>query len=266
MPESTDPRHAWLTSIESFAELASTLSQDQWHAPSPCPGWTVGDLVAHSVDIEERMAGVPQPDYEPDWDALPHVTESGRRMEPGVDRRRALSRQAVLDQLSTIVTMRSAQVAELDLQATILSPFGREIVLAAMMRMRVFDLWVHEQDIRLALSMPGNLTSTGAQISQSMIVESLPRTWAKSASAPIGSVLCVDIIGEDLPGTVWVRAGDDGRGEILDSRPELIDVTVSGTWPALLAAATGRPNGTSLSVEGDSELAEVFLANINMAP
>jgi uncharacterized protein (TIGR03083 family) len=266
MSESTVLTDAWLTSLSSFTELAAGLTEDQWRALSPCPGWSVGDLVAHTVDIEERLAGVPQPDYEPDWDALPHVTESGRRMEPGVDRRRGLERTIVLDQLSAIATQRSAQVAELDPDATILSPFGREITLSTMMRMRVFDLFVHEQDIRLALHLPGSLTTVGAQVTQSMIIESLPRTWAKSAAAPEGSVLCVDVIGSDLPRTVWVRAAQEGRGEILDTPPEAIDITVQGTWPTLLAAATGRSSGTHLRVEGDAQLAQALVSNLNIAP
>ncbi|MEI8259900.1 MAG: maleylpyruvate isomerase family mycothiol-dependent enzyme [Actinomycetes bacterium] len=266
MPESTDLADAWLTSLTSFSELVAGLSPAQWNSPSPCPGWSVGDLVAHTVDIEERMAGVPQPDYEPDWDALPHVTESGRRMEPGVDRRRGLDRSVVLDQLSVVSATRSAQVADLDPEATIVSPFGREITLSVMMRMRIFDVWVHEQDIRVALNLPGNLTTVGGQVTQSMIIESLPRTWAKSAAAPEGSVLCVDVIGSDLPRTVWVRAGEEGRGEFLDTRPENIDVTIMGTWPALLAAATGRSSDTRLNVQGDAKLAQALVSNLNMAP
>jgi uncharacterized protein (TIGR03083 family) len=177
-----------------------------------------------------------------------------------------LDRSVVLDQLSVVSATRSAQVADLDPEATILSPFGREITLSVMMRMRVFDLWVHEQDIRVALNLPGNLTTVGGQVTQSMIIESLPRTWARSAAAPAGSVLCLDIIGPDLPRTVWVRAGEEGRGEVLDTRPENIDVTIMGTWPALFAAATGRSSDSRLSAEGDALLAHALVSNLNMAP
>ena len=266
MMESTDPRQQWLRAIESFSELAATLTEAQWQAPSPCPGWSVGDIVAHTVDVEERMAGVPQPDYEPDWASLLYVTESGRRMEPGVDRRRGQERSAVLNELSAIILTRSAQMADLAQSTTILSPFGREISVAAMMHMRVFDIWVHEQDIRASKQLPGNLTSDSARLTQQMIIDSLPKSWAKSAKAPSGAVLHVNITGDDLPTSVFVRAEDDGRGELLKSYDGQPDVTVGGTWPQFLAATTGRGSASALDLSGNLALGEALLNHLNIAP
>jgi len=266
MTESTDPRRQWLRAIESFAELAATLTEAQWQAPSPCPGWSVGDLVAHTVDVEEHMAGVPLPDYEPDWASLPHVTDSGRRMEPGVDRRRGIDRSSVLDELSAIVITRSAQMADLDPSATILSPFGREISMAAMMRMRVFDIWVHEQDIRTAIQQPGNLTSDSARLTQQMIVDSLPKAWAKSIAAPVDAVLQVDITGDELPITVFVQSADDGRGELVTTYDGEPEVKIRGSWPVFLAASTGRGPASDLELSGNLALGEVLLTHLNIAP
>ena len=266
MMESTDPRRQWLHAIESFADLSSTLTEAQWQTPSPCPGWSVGDLVAHTVDIEERMAGVSLPDYEPDWASLPHVTETGRSMEPGVDRRRGLDRSTVLDQLAAIILTRSAQMADLDLDATIMSPRGREISMLSMMHMRVFDIWVHEQDMRTAIHQPGNLTSESARLTQSMIVDSLPKLWAKSAAAPSGAVLHIDITGDDLPTSVLVRAGDDGRGEQLEAYDGQADVTVSGTWPQFLAATTGRGSASALQLSGNLSLGAALASHLNITP
>ena len=266
MTDSTDPRQQWLRAIESFADLSATLTESQWQSPSPCPGWSVGDLVAHTVDIEERMAGGPQPDYEPDWSALPHVTDSGRRMEPGVDRRRGRDRSAVLDELYSIILTRSGQMADLDLAATIFSPFGREISMTAMMHMRVFDIWVHEQDIRTAIHQPGNLSSDSARLTQRMIIDSLPKAWAKSAAAPSGAVLSVEISGDELPCTVFIRSTDEGRGEIVDAAGGQPDVTVRGSWPEFLAVATGRGPASDLMVSGDVALGDVLVAHLNIAP
>jgi uncharacterized protein (TIGR03083 family) len=266
MPDSMDPRRTWLEAIESFADLANGLTEAQWQSPSPCPGWTVGDLVAHTIDIEERLSGAVIPDHEPDWARLPHVTESGRRMEPGVDRRRGRDRSAVLDELGAVIVTRSAQMAGLDLDATIASPFGREIPMTVMMRMRVFDLWVHEQDIRAAIGEPGNLASSAARATLSMIVDSLPRVWAKVAAAPVGGVLLLEITGGALPGTIHVVVDEEGRGSVHDIAPTDPLVTLRGTWPALLAAATGRPSDQTLDVTGDTVLASAVLAHLNMAP
>jgi uncharacterized protein (TIGR03083 family) len=266
MTDSTDPRRQWLHAIESFTDVATSLTEAQWQLPSPCPGWTVGDIVAHTVDIEERMAGVPQPDYEPDWSTLPHVKETGRRMEPGVDRRRGLDRSTVLDELSAAVMTRSSQMADLDLTASILSPFGREISLAAMMNMRVFDIWVHEQDVRAAIDKPGNLDSEAARLTQVMILDAMPKAWAKSASAPSGAVLCIDITGADLPAWVLVLAADDGRGELLAEYDGAPDVTIRGTWPTFLAASTGRGPVSTLEFTGDATLSQAIAAHLNITP
>lgn len=266
MTDSTDPRRQWLHAIESFANLAATLTEAQWQMPSPCPGWSVGDVVAHTVDIEERMAGVPQPEYEPDWSTLAHVKESGRRMEPGVDRRRGLDRSTVLDELSATVITRSSQMADLDLTATILGPFGRELSMTAMMNMRVFDIWVHEQDIRSATHQPGNLSGDSARQVQRMIFDAMPKAWAKSSSAPSGAVLCIDVTGDDLPARVLVMSADDGRGEFLVDHEGEPAVTLRGTWPEFLAASTGRGPTSALEVTGDLALGASMLSHINIAP
>jgi len=266
MTDSTDPRRLWLHAIESFADVATSLTEPQWQLPSPCPGWSVGDVVAHTVDIEERMAGVPQPDYEPDWSTLPHVKESGRRMEPGVDRRRGLDRSTVLDELSSAMMARSQQMATLDLTSTIVGPFGREISMPAMMNMRVFDIWVHEQDIRTAIGQPGNLDGAAAHVTQRMILDALPKAWAKSAAAPSGAVLCVEITGAALPTRVLVLSAEDGRGELLAEHDGAPDVTIRGTWPTFLAASTGRGPVSALEFTGDASLGQAVAAHLNIAP
>lgn len=266
MSACTDPRRLWLEAIESFALLATGLTEPQWQAPSPCPGWSVGDLVAHTIDLEERLSGAEIPDHEPDWSALPDVTDSGRRMEPGVDRRRGRERTAVLDELAAVIVTRSAQMADVDLDATISSPFGREIPMAAMMRMRVFDLWVHEQDIRSAIGAPGGLTTPAARATLAMIIDSLPRMWAKVVGAPAGSALCVEITGDDLPGSWTVSVDGEGRGSVHEGVVSEPVVWLRGTWPVLLAAATGRPSAQGLTVEGDAILGAAVLAHLNIAP
>ena len=60
-----DPRHSpdrdelvriWHGELLTIADLAAGLDGHQWQAPSPCPGWTVGDLVAHVIDTETAVS------------------------------------------------------------------------------------------------------------------------------------------------------------------------------------------------------------------
>ena len=77
----------WDQAIGNFATFVSTV--DDWEIASPCPGWSVSDLVAHIIDLESQLAGDPQPEHTPDWSSLSHVSSDfGRFTEIGVDYRR----------------------------------------------------------------------------------------------------------------------------------------------------------------------------------
>ncbi len=267
MSDAADPRLLWHGAITSFADLSATLTEPQWQTASPCPGWSVGDLVAHTIDIEEMLSGTARTDHEPDWAALPHVDRDlARRTEPGVDRRRAMDREAVVDELSATILQRAPLVGALDLDGTMLSPFGREVPVRFMLRMRVFDIWVHEQDIRAVIGEPGNLASPAARASLDLILDSMPKAWAKSAAAPAGSTLRVAVTGA-VARTVLVRVDDSGAGVLVDDDPAITpDVQVSADWPTFLGAATGRAPATTVTATGDTALIAAFLPHLNIAP
>jgi hypothetical protein len=52
---------AWESAIEPFADLAESLTEEQWHAASGLPGWTNADVVAHVIGIERDLLGDPTP-------------------------------------------------------------------------------------------------------------------------------------------------------------------------------------------------------------
>jgi uncharacterized protein (TIGR03083 family) len=49
-------RRTALRELGGFVELCRSLNQDDWSRPTPCPGWSVRDLIEH-------VAGVPGYDY-----------------------------------------------------------------------------------------------------------------------------------------------------------------------------------------------------------
>lgn len=265
--------NAWQASLDAIAQVGSGLTPSQWHLPTPCPGWTVGDLVAHVVDIESRLAGLPTAAHEPDWAKLPHVTSDFSRLtEVGVDARRGLTPQEVLGELGNVTMLRAEQLhagpQELDAQVTGFA--GAPIPLGRLLRMRTFDVWVHEQDIRQAVGLTGGLDSPGAWVTASLLTDALPKIWGKDVRAPIGSVLEVDITGPGVRGTTQVAVGPDGRaGSVSGQRP---DVLLRGTWPAILHRMTGRVSADDLAfVEGvefagDQALIGRLVPALNIAP
>ena len=101
------PRHLAGGARDRRRDLGAPPPTSSGGCPTPCPGWSVGDVVAHLIDIEQLMAGSPRPDHEPDWASLPHVqADFGRFTEVGVDCRRAHAREDVLAELQETIALR----------------------------------------------------------------------------------------------------------------------------------------------------------------
>ena len=87
-------RHA--AAVAAFDARVAAVPPDGWSRPTPCPDWTVRDLVAHLVD-EQRwapalLAGVPLPDAAPVGDPGDDPAEAWRRAS-----REALAAAAAAD-------------------------------------------------------------------------------------------------------------------------------------------------------------------------
>src|SRR3989442_438941 len=62
---------------------------------------------------------------------------------------------------------------------------------ADLLGFRIFDSWVHEQDMRRAVDRPGDLDSPAAAHSLGMMVGVLPYVVGKKVGAPDGSTVVV---------------------------------------------------------------------------
>ena len=106
------PFDDWDQAIGNFATFVSTV--DDWEIASPCPGWSVSDLVAHIIDLESQLAGDPPPEHTPDWSSLTHVSSDfGRFNEIGVDYRRGSSRESLLAELTDCHTRARERLSSL---------------------------------------------------------------------------------------------------------------------------------------------------------
>lgn len=274
-----DPRHApdraeliriWSDEISTIIDLVTPLTEQQWSAPTPCPGWSVGDLVAHLSDIEQMLAQESRPEHEPDWDRLPHATGPiGRFTEVGVDWRRGRSPQEVIDELRETRDRRRAQIDATPEGAEVMSPLGRPSTLERVLRMRILDSWVHEQDIRDATALPGGMTSDAAIVTLQQFLEGLPKVWAKQAGAPTGAVLHLVITDVGRGVEAWASVDDAGQG-VACAPADQPDVTVSLGWEDYLALSAGRVPSSVLRnrihVEGDVALGDQLLQSMTITP
>jgi uncharacterized protein (TIGR03083 family) len=256
---------AWQDAIDSFSRTVAEIPDDAFDQPSLLPGWTVGDIVAHTAALEHELAGQPLPAHEPDWDALPHADDLfSRYTELGVDVRRGWTPSQVRADLQAAVAVRSAALESEDQDdaRAITGIGGLQRTFGEHLRMRCFDVVIHEIDIRDALGMPAPELGPGARICAEQIAGGLGYVWVKRAGARPGEVLHLMV--PDWIDT-WIGVAENGRGGVVPAGEATVTVTV----PALhfIRLGSGRRGDTGAAhVTGDPERGRAVLASLNVAP
>jgi len=135
-------------------------------------------------------------------------------------------------------------------------------------RIRIMDAWVHEQDIRRALNIPGELDGSVASHAVGRVSQAMPFVVARKAKAPDGVIVVFNITG--LAGSVVSVAVEGGRGSVLDSEPESPTVRITsdletfaclgcGRWDPAEALSLGK-----IKVAGDTALGETIVHQMNI--
>lgn len=263
---------AWEATLRGFLALAEGLDADQWSAPTPCPGWSVGDLVAHIVDIEQFLAELPRPDHQPDYDALPHVQgDFGKLTEIGVDYRRGHAPADVVAELAAVIPLRRAQLDATPPGTEVMGPMLAMLPVERVLRMRTFDAWVHTQDIRTAIGQDGDWATPGAEVAFAQMASALPYVWGRGVRPPAGATVRVRVTGPDLASTFCAEVGDDGRGRACPE-PASPTVDLALSWPDFMRLSCGRvsvddPEVLSrLTLSGDADLGARLLPALSIAP
>lgn len=262
---------AWAHSIEAISELVSPLVEGEWNRATDCPGWSVRDVVSHIIGMECEMLGDPRPIHSLPRDLFHVKDETSRRVEVQVDVRRCHTAPEMTSELEYTIIRRSRQMRneKRDPSAKVMYPLGWETTLEQALRLRAFDVWVHEQDLRRALGQPGNLDSPGAVIARDVLLQGLPKVVAKDAGAPPHSAVVVDVTGP-LEFMRTVRVDGEGRGTVDGSVSLGPAVTLTLDWQTYFRLACGRVRPAAVrndvKTEGDQELADAILAHFAVTP
>ncbi|EPH44962.1 hypothetical protein STRAU_1989 [Streptomyces aurantiacus JA 4570] len=257
--------------MEAISELVTPLPEGQWNLATPCPGWSVRDIVSHVIGLDCEMLGDPRPIHTLPRD-LYHVQNEGQRyMEMQVDVRRHHTAPEMTSELEYTIIRRSRQLRNesRDPSTKVRGPLGTELTLELASRTRAFDVWVHEQDLRTALQKPGNLDSPGAYVARDLLLQGLPKVVAKKAGAPANSAVVFDVSGP-VEFLRTVRVDAEGRATV-DSAPSLGPlVTIGMDWDTYFRLACGRVTYASVKdrvkVEGDLELGDAILGDFAVTP
>ncbi|MGY0068436.1 maleylpyruvate isomerase family mycothiol-dependent enzyme [Streptomyces sp. QTS137] len=262
---------AWTHSVEAISELVQPLVEADWNRRTPCPGWSVRDVVSHVIGLDTEMLGDPRPIHTLPRDLF-HVTNDRQRYtEIQVDVRRHHTAPEMTSELEYVVIRRSRQLRNESREPgrTVRGPLGSELTLEESMRRHAFDVWVHEQDLRAALGRPGNLDSPGAHVARDVLLAELPRVVADKAQAPRSSAVVIDVHGP-VEFLRTVRVDIQGRGT-LESAPALGPAaTLVLDWETYVRLACGRvtPDAVSdrVKTEGDPDLAAAILRHFAVTP
>ncbi len=173
----------------SLSDLLGELSEDEWQLPSPLPGWSVQDNVAHIVGTEAMLAGESGPDVQIDREANAHVrNDIGAFNEQWVESFRAVPPNEVLSRFRELTGMRLAaleQMSDDEWNAESFTPAGKDTY-GRFMQIRVFDCWLHEQDIRDAVGRPGHESGVAVDVVLDEMATALGFVVGKKAGATAG--------------------------------------------------------------------------------
>ena len=204
---------------DSLDVLLSGLSEQQWQTPAPLPGWCVHNVVAHIVGTESVLQGLSAPDADFDASTLDHVrNDVGAANESWVRHLSTESGPQLLERFRSITADRRKRLTDMsvdDWNAPTPTPVGLESF-GRFMRVRLFDCWMHEQDIRDGLDRPSSdaeLREPQARLAVDEIAATMGYVVGKLGKAPEGSRVAVELTG---PLARTIRVAVDGRAQFVD--------------------------------------------------
>lgn len=207
-------------SWDSIDALLAGLSDEDWDAPTSLPGWQVRDVVAHLIGTESMLLGIAAPQPDVDVSELGHVhNDIGAFNERWVIHLRDESPPAMLERFREVTGRRRTMLTRMIPEAwgaLTRTPAGPDTY-GRFMRIRVFDCWMHEQDIREAVARPSSddeLSGADTTVSLDEVEASMGFVVGKKGRAPEGSRILIDLTGP--VGRVIRIAVDEGRASVVE--------------------------------------------------
>ncbi len=251
----------------SLSELLGELSDDQWSLPSPLPGWSVQDNVAHIVGTEAMLAGEAGPSIEIDRDVSRHVrNDIGAFNEQWVESLRPVAPNEVLSRFREITGARLEALEAMSVDewnAESFTPAGKDTY-GRFMQIRVFDCWLHEQDIRDAVGRPGHESGLAVDVVLDEMATALGFVVGKKAGATAGqSVTFALTDGGAVVRRLHVEVGE--RAAVVSALSGPATVTLTMPIGVMTRRCAGRVGSDELldqiAIDGELELASRILEN-----
>lgn len=258
----------WWDAVQDLLAVLEQVPAEQWSTPTDLPGWDVRACAAHAAHLESVLAGRPEETAEV-GEPL-HVTGAmGLYTEIGVVNRRADTPEQIIAEIREVTTERHERL----LADPPSDPAGTpDAVLGGvpstwevLLRNRPLDVWMHEQDVRRAVGLPGGLDSVAAQHTTDYLTEGFGFVVAKKAGAPAGTTAVLEVVGS---APLAFTVNDAGRGERLAVLPDEATVRLRTDRETYIMLAGGRrpPAPDAVAIDGDQSLGQQILDSLATTP
>ena len=246
--------------------LCSGLAADQWDLATCLPGWTVRDVLSHIIGTEAMLAGDPAPVA--DTSHLHHMRNPvAEANEVWVESMRPLGGVEVLARFRQVVTRRLealASMTQADFDAPSWTPAGRDETYGRFMRIRHFDCFLHEHDIRDAVGGPVRPEAEALDSALDEVATGLGYIVGRRAALPDGSRVLVELSG---PAPRTFRVAVEGRAALVDSFDGPPTVGVGMSAMEFLRLTGGRRDlhqvdPDPIRYSGDRALGEQLVSNL----
>jgi uncharacterized protein (TIGR03083 family) len=254
---------------DSLDRLLTGLSEEQWQTPTPLPGWSVHNVVAHIIGTESVLHGISAPDADIDVSTLDHVrNDVGVANECWVRHFSAESGADLQQRFRTLTADRRKRLTDMsveDWNAPTVTPVGPDSY-GRFIRVRVFDCWMHEHDIRDALDKP----ASGAELAgpaPRLVLDEMATTMGyvvgKLGKAPDGSRVAIQLTG---PLARTIRVLVDGRARVVDdfgAEEPTATIWLDGVLFTRLAGGRADTGAGGVELGGDQELGARIVEHLN---
>ncbi len=256
-------------------ELCSQLRAEQFLLPTECPGWDVKDQIAHLYGTEAQMLGREVPPLR-EGVLRPEVRGSiAEKNAAWVESMRPHEASVVVEAFRDVVGERLAQLGEMseaEFEKVGWTPKG-EAPYATFLAVRIFDIWMHNQDIREATDHLGDLETRSADRAFDEVRAALGYVVGKLMGAPEGTVVRIELSGGPARAATTEISVIGGRAQLTTDRPSERPTVVlrcdfrtfmrciGGRWSPLVTL-----DGGAITLNGDAALGRGFVSVMDYVP
>ncbi len=258
----------WWQAIGDFTALLDSLPEEAWALPTDLAGWDVKAVASHTAHLESLLGGGPE--EQADIGEPAHVRgPMGQFTEIGVVTRRDREPASIIEELRARTTARhESLLADPPTDPAAPAPGLFGLIgwnQQTLLRNRPLDVWMHEQDVRRAVGLPGGMDTAPAQHTADYLGETFGFVVGKKVGPPAGTTAVLAVEGSPV---VAVEVDESGRGRRMAEVPTEPTVRLATDRASFIVLAGGRRavEPGAVTIEGDAELGAAIVARLGTTP